>query len=346
VTRKKILARFAGFAIAVVGASTASAHNPGLSSMNVEVREREIRVIQTFSERDISGLAAVPADLAAGSVRVEFDGKAATPRSAITATDASHDVEFELTFSRPEKVHAITFSALLLKDLPSAHRQAFTVRDPNGREVLSLLLSPLDDTADVVLEKTDGRETRTDRFLGFLRLGIFHILTGYDHLLFLFGLLVMCRSGRAAALFITSFTVAHSLTLALSTFGLVSLPSRFVEAAIAASILYVGIENLIRHDQPTLWRALLAFAFGLVHGLGFAAVLREMGVANSGSAAVIPLVAFNSGVELGQLGVAAIILPLVWLLRRNESTRRIGLPACSVAVAISGGYWLLDRTFF
>ena len=106
-------------------------------------------------------------------------------------------------------------------------------------------------------------ESKTEGFLGFLLLGVRHILTGYDHLLFLFGLLVMCRTGRAAALLITCFTAAHSLTLALSTFGLVNLPSRFVEAAIAASILYVGLENIVRREKPISGRALLTFAFGL-----------------------------------------------------------------------------------
>lgn len=132
--------------------------------------------------------------------------------------------------------------------------------------------------------------------------------------------------------------------LALSTFGLVQLPSRFVEAAIAASILYVGAENLLRREQQIRGRAVLTFAFGLVHGLGFASVLREMGIANSGVAAVVPLVAFNAGVEAGQLSVAALVLPLVWLSRKQDRFVRYGVPACSLAVALAGGFWLIDRT--
>ena len=182
------------------------------------------------------------------------------------------------------------------------------------------------------------------RFLEFFSLGVRHILTGYDHLLFLFGLLIVCRTPRSALLLITCFTLAHSLTLALSTFGLVDLPSRFVEASIAASILYVGLENLLRRDAVLRGRWLLTFAFGLIHGLGFASVLHEMGIAKTGLSAVVPLVAFNLGVEAGQLTIAALVLPIIWQLRKRPGFLRVGVPACSVLVGAAGAYWLFERT--
>jgi hypothetical protein len=88
----------------------------------------------------------------------------------------------------------------------------------------------------------------------------------------------------------------------------------------------------------------LTFAFGLIHGLGFAGVLHEMGIANSGSGAVVPLLAFNLGVEAGQLAIAAVVLPILWKLRDNRTFLRRGVPACSIAVAAAGAYWLIERT--
>ncbi len=114
-------------------------------------------------------------------------------------------------------------------------------------------------------------------FWGFLQLGIAHIWTGYDHLLFLAGLLIVCRRVRTIVGIISSFTVAHSITLGLAATNTVNLPSRVVEPLIAASIFYVGVENLIRRGAEPNGRWAVAFAFGLVHGFGFATVLRELG---------------------------------------------------------------------
>lgn len=179
-------------------------------------------------------------------------------------------------------------------------------------------------------------------FGGFLWLGIEHILGGYDHLLFLAGLLLICHRVREIAVVITSFTVAHSITLGLATFDLVSLPGPIVEPLIAASILYVGVENIVRRDEVK-GRWLLTFAFGLIHGFGFAGALRELGVGENGGSFAVPLLAFNLGVELGQLAVAALILPLLWWARKSPHfTNRI-LPAASGLVAAAGLFWLLQR---
>jgi hydrogenase/urease accessory protein HupE len=343
-----------------MGSSAAFAHDPGLSSANVELRSDRVDVVLTFNERDIAGVAGVPAEtvrerganlpaqvraLLDRAVLLELDGAAVKPSASNASAQADNNVEFQFTFPFGGRAAELTFRSLLLEDLPFGHRQAFAIRDATGRELSRSLLSARDYAARLALDAATAEPVPTG-FIEFLRLGIHHILTGYDHLLFLFGLLVMCRSGRNAALLITCFTVGHSLTLGLSTFGLVNLPSRLVEAAIAGSILYVGIENLFRREQPIRGRALLTLAFGLVHGLGFASVLRELGVAESGAAALVPLMAFNTGVELGQLSVAAIVLPVVWLLRRNDNFIRVGVPVGSLVVALAGGFWLLDRTMF
>jgi hydrogenase/urease accessory protein HupE len=176
-------------------------------------------------------------------------------------------------------------------------------------------------------------------------LGIGHILTGYDHLLFLLGLLVACRRLRTMVVIITCFTLAHSITLALAALGLVVIPSRIVEPLIAASIVFVGVENLVRREEPP-HRWLLAFFFGLIHGFGFASALREAGLGQSGAALAVPLFSFNLGVELGQLGLVAVVFPLLLWLRARPAFVRVGPPVVSALVAVAGLFWLLQRTVF
>jgi hydrogenase/urease accessory protein HupE len=186
-----------------------------------------------------------------------------------------------------------------------------------------------------------GRST----FLSFLRLGVEHILLGYDHLLFLLGLLVACRRFSTMALVITCFTLAHSVTLALAALDLVTLSPGVVEPLIAASIVFVGVENLLRRDEPR-WRWALTLAFGLIHGFGFAGVLKEVGLGSSTSGLLVPLFSFNLGVELGQVAVAAVVLPLLWRLRRWPAFERHGQFYVSLLVVLAGAYWLIQRLFF
>lgn len=183
-------------------------------------------------------------------------------------------------------------------------------------------------------------------FWGFLELGVEHIWTGYDHLLFLAGLLIVCSHLRTIVGVVTSFTVAHSITLGLAATNTVNLSSQVVEPLIAASILFVGAENLIRRGAEPKGRWAVAFAFGLVHGFGFASVLRELGLGANGHGIALPLFSFNLGVEIGQVTVAAIVLPVVWKLRKNARFLSQGIPILSGMVAVTGLYWLLERTLF
>jgi hydrogenase/urease accessory protein HupE len=189
------------------------------------------------------------------------------------------------------------------------------------------------------------RTTAAISALDFLLLGVKHILTGYDHLLFLFSLLLVTRSIASALKIITAFTVAHSITLALAALNLVRVPASIVEPIIAASILYVGIENLVRGEMPK-GRTLLTFAFGLIHGLGFASALREAGLGAGHTGIIGPLVSFNLGVELGQVLLAAIALPLLWKVSVHPLLARRWIPVCSVLVALAGGCWLVQRLWF
>ena len=174
----------------------------------------------------------------------------------------------------------------------------------------------------------------------FVAAGIHHILIGPDHLLFLVGLLLLGGSLRQLLLVVTAFTVAHSITLSLAALNLVTPSARLVEPAIALSIVYVGADNLLVHGGRDM-RAWIAFAFGFVHGFGFASVLGDLGLPRD--ALVLALVGFNVGVECGQLVIVALFLPLAFSLRRGTFYRRTVMAGGSLAIALVAAIWLAER---
>jgi len=120
------------------------------------------------------------------------------------------------------------------------------------------------------------------------------------------------------------------------------LPPSIVEPLIAVSIVYVGLENIFRREVKKRW--LLTFGFGLIHGFGFATVLRELGIGSQGVSAVVPIFSFNLGVEIGQITIAALVLPLIWKLQQKPDFALRYAPACSLLVVLAGGWWLIERT--
>ena len=172
----------------------------------------------------------------------------------------------------------------------------------------------------------------------FLWLGVEHIFTGYDHLAFLLGLLIATESFRSLVKIVTSFTVAHSITLGLATFDAVVLPGRLTESLIALSIVYVAAENLLRAQVVERYR--LTFVFGLVHGFGFSTILREMQLPRGNLA--LSLFSFNAGVEIGQLAFVAVVFPVAFYLA--TSRWRLGVrSAVSFGVVCLSTYWFVQR---
>jgi hypothetical protein len=180
--------------------------------------------------------------------------------------------------------------------------------------------------------------------LQYLRLGLTHIVpNGLDHMLFVLGLFLLNPRSRSVLWQVSAFTIAHSITLGLSMYGLISLPPAIVEPLIAVSIIYVAVENLLR-SELTPWRVGLVFAFGLLHGMGFAGVLTELGLPRAEF--ITALFAFNVGVEAGQLLVIATAFALVGWYRVHPRYRtRVAVPA-SLAIACVAVYWTLERATF
>jgi hydrogenase/urease accessory protein HupE len=178
----------------------------------------------------------------------------------------------------------------------------------------------------------------------FVPAGVHHILIGPDHLLFLVGLLLLGGSIRKLLLIVTAFTVAHSITLSLAALNLLTPPASIIEPAIALSIVYVGIDNLMVRGGRDV-RGWIAFAFGFIHGFGFASVLREMGLPSR--ALGWSLFSFNLGVEIGQLFVVVLVAAALLALRaRNEmASRRLAFAGSLVVVAM-GAFWFVQRVFF
>jgi hydrogenase/urease accessory protein HupE len=343
----------------------AAAHDPGLSSLTVRPRSNDLEATLTLAVKDAAQLAELDDDRDGIVTKAEFaqgrsqleavvatqmivapDGKVARPQSIRSRLDENNNVEVHLDFGGAV-FSSLEIQSKIISSLPLGHRQYLQVKNSAGETVFEGLLSAAADRVTAQFAATDANLSTREigsSFANFVVLGVKHILTGYDHLLFLLGLLVVARGFFSSLSIITSFTVAHSITLAAATFNLAQIPSRIVEPLIAASIIYVGIENLLRSDVRKA-RQLVTFGFGLIHGFGFASVLREMGIGAGNGGVAMPLLSFNVGVELGQIMVAAVALPIIWKFRTSPVFIARWAPACSAAVVLLGSFWFVERVW-
>jgi hydrogenase/urease accessory protein HupE len=312
----------------------AQAHDPGLSAVEVRVFTDRIVADVSFAPTDLEGVQQPGSSF----LTIYADGKALELRSFSRSSPDQNSVHFLFEFSSSNATE-LRVSAPVLATLPRGHKQFCSVYDEDNRVLAERML-----TGDATDLAVDLRSTfRADSsILGFVVLGLEHILTGYDHLAFLLALLLAGDSLRRNAKIITSFTVAHSLTLALATLGLVNLSPAIIEPVIAASVVFVGVENVFGRRLAARW--LVTFCFGLVHGLGFASALQELGIGGLGARAVLPLVSFNVGVELAQIAIAALVLPLIWKLKEHPVFTLRHVPALSLLITLAGVYWFLART--
>ncbi len=356
-------------------------HNPETSYLRVVLAGQRLEVRLTFDLFALQRIALVDADadqrvtrdelqraapaienFLRDRVRLEIDGRRATlgeaappvwPRDAgeILAARDWHSNEslialpFRQTLAAPVREILVTFDVFETLGMRHIVLGSFEYRG-GAEEVTFTSLEP-DFLFDVKYaeagENSDATPRREPSLLAnlsrFTRLGVAHIFLGYDHICFLLALLVVSRF-RELVKIVTSFTVAHSHTLILASMGVARLPSRFVECAVAATIVYVAAENFWRKSMSHRW--MLTFGFGLIHGFSFATVLAELGLPAIGR--VRCLLAFNVGVEIGQLAIVCGAFPLLVLLGRWRYGQR-ATAVVSIAVGLFGLGWFIERAF-
>ena len=299
------------------------------------------------------------AQFALQGATVQADGLSCRPEPAQPAQlDEHSDGRYAVVLRQwtcPAAVRQVGVSYALFAQTDPTHRGIARLQSGDRTETAVLSAGAGPHRFATVAEDATPRPQRV---AGFVEEGIHHILIGTDHILFLLALLLpavlMRKPGTAwepAPAFrpvltdvlkvVTAFTVAHSVTLALAAFDVVDPPSRWVESVIAASVVLAAVNNLFPVIREGRWK--LTFAFGLVHGFGFASALKDLGL-RQGELAV-PVVAFNLGVELGQLGIVALFLLGTWRLRGTRLYRHILFKGGSVAIAAMACLWLVERAF-
>ena len=354
---------FCGFASLVLFASPVFAHEIGKTQVTAVVSSHSYTIdivvdpdalltkLEVFSGAPLSTAALSRSDrdrrigeLAStflDRVVVRFDERVDRPRFAYVPASALGDVAqspslVRLTGELPSGAREMTFayglalgSYALNVRIGDSAQQTFWLEGTQASAPVSLVAPPPPPTAREVAWQYFG-------------LGYTHIVPkGIDHILFVVGIFLLSAKWRSILLQVSTFTIAHSITLGLTMYGVVSLPAKVVEPMIALSIAYVAIENLVTSELKP-WRLALVFSFGLLHGMGFAGVLRDLGLPHGQF--LTALLTFNVGVEAGQLTVIAVAFAAVasWRVNRVSYRQFIVQPA-SLAIALIGLYWTIQR---
>ena len=362
--------------VLVLNPAVALAHDPGLSALDVNVTGTTISATLSVSAADVAFLGSdlefpprlsghsrsdprearnsrcdprVPPpgdgasrlrDIVRDAVRLTVNGEPLMLEWQHLDSDRGGiRIRFEYAPVRPDRsVRHIVVTSDMPEQLSRGHRELVTVT-ADGRVVGERVLDAEIRTLAVAV--SEPPPSRARQAWSFVTIGVHHILAGYDHLMFLAGLILAAVSVRALLIALTAFTVAHSVSLAVVVLAGVHAPPSIVEPLIAASIAWIGIENLVGRSGGTRWW--LVFGFGLVHGFGFAGALTELGFGSSASDVAVALLSFNAGVEAGQLAAAGVMLPLVWLIRSHPALHARLQPVCSVIIAAAGAGWLVER---
>jgi hypothetical protein len=343
-------------------AAPASAHRSGDSYLRLSVDGAEVNGTVEVALRDLEAAVGIDGDgdgaltaaevsRAGGRVAAYVRGKlllfaggaacelTVSPDGATRRDGLAHAV-LKLAARCPAEVATLTVEDRVMFEVDRTHRGLISLRA--GREAQAAVARPDDPRVTFVV----AAASPVAEAVAFAGEGVLHIWAGLDHVLFLIVLLLpaVLGSRKLGAIatdvlkIVTAFTVAHSLTLALSALEVVRLPSRLVEAGIALTVLAAALNNLVPLSRA---RWPVAFYLGLLHGFGFSNVLGDLGVA--GAAAVPALFGFNAGVELGQAAIVAVFLPLAYLARSTWLYRRLVLSAGSLAVAVVAVVWTVER---
>lgn len=333
----------------------ADAHKTSLATGQLRVSGAEIVYRLQLSAHDLAVALGIETDLTSPVPRGAFEARAeslarylderlvvtAQGRRCVSASPALDDarlpeeVVVHLRYDCPAPVVRLGLRYRLFFDLDPTHRSLGRVILRGGDEPFVFDRSLTFFELDVTASRPPGRAARSWRILW---LGVEHIATGYDHLLFLLALLMGAARFGATVRIVSAFTVAHSLTLGLAWHGILAPPAWLVETAIAASIGWVALENAVRRVGRHRW--LLAGGFGLIHGLGFYGALRDLGLAEAGL--VTTLLGFNLGVEVGQVALVGLAWgPLAWWARQRWYEPSIR--ASSTLILLVALWWVIQR---
>ncbi len=353
-------------------AGAAQAHKPSDSYLTLTVQDGQLRGQWDIALRDLDLAVGLDADgdgritwgelraqhgaiaaYATARLQVQADGRPCTlavgTQQVDEHTDGAYSVlplQLACAVAAPQ---GLSLRYTLLADLDPQHRGLLNLTVEGASR--AAILGPHAPLQTFTLASI----SRWQAFAAYVQEGVWHIWIGFDHILFLLSLLLPAvglwagrrwqpvhRFGQAVVevlKVVTAFTLAHSITLSLAVLGLVSLPSRVVESSIAASVVLAALNNVWPVFHGRRW--MVAFAFGLLHGFGFASVLKDLGLPQG--ALAVALAGFNVGVELGQLAIVAAFLPLAYALRRSWFYRRAVLVGGSLLIAVLAGVWLAER---
>ena len=332
----------AAIVVALGIAAPLSAHELGMVQVEATFQKNGTYVVDLVVDREHLLPGITPADVQKAAV-LAFDGRRVQPAPP-EITDGFEGqprlTRFRLRGSIPANVSRFTFA-----DEAVAGYFVLSLRNEGQAEPITQWVESYKTSEPFPLDRAVVPSARMEIVKQYLTLGFTHILPkGLDHVLFVLGIFLLAVRLRPVLWQVTAFTLAHTITLALTIYGVVSLPSSIVEPLIALSIVYVAIENVFT-DRLHAWRPLVVFGFGLLHGMGFAGVLSEIGLPRSEF--VPALLAFNVGVELGQLTVIFTAFLIVGLPFREKPwyRRRVVVPG-SLAIAAEGLYWFVQRVFF
>ncbi len=337
------------FCVVLACCTDVSAHVTTTGLVRIEVSGDRVSYALSVALPEIPQLSAFILNAAANGDRSAAESVAKTARSSVTIdlagkrcrtgrvriggagtndTRATIGIDFTCEAEHGRLTIAEDWSSLL-----GEHYQSLgNIRSSSGER--QVVFGETTRTASVDIDRPAA-----SGWLDFVRLGIEHILTGYDHLLFLLALLAVARDFWSVVKIVTAFTLAHSVTLTLAALGFVRIPDRIIEPLIAATIVWVALENLLA-AAPDRRRWMWSFGFGLVHGLAFASALDALEL--KGTALIPALVGFNAGVEIGQLVFVVIALPLLTLLSQGRGAQLTPRLA-SIAAAAIGTYWFFER---
>ncbi len=360
----KLYARFvvalAALLVLVTLSAGAGAHTLGLSrsewrlesaslAVRIELARADALALASSADVDADGVLSASELAAEGVARRAVGerlriGAAGTPcllESATLALEEEDGVLFDARYACGEGARTAELGAFFAA-LGAGHRQAAFVHEGEGAPREALLHAG---ATELELGGGEARAEPVSR-LGvardYLVLGVEHIWFGVDHVVFLLGLVLIGGRLRDVVAMATAFTIAHSITLALAVLELVVPSGALIEPLIALSVAYVGVENLRGTDPTTRWR--ITAAFGLVHGFGFAGALAEVGLPQE--SVPLALLSFNVGVELGQLAILLVVVPLLARLHAQPWFRERAVPILSAAIVLVGLGWFVERVFF